>query len=49
MDNKVGRKKLPGIDAAGMEDFLIGVEEQMKNDMNNPLTNLIMNDFNTEI
>jgi len=47
MDEKVGRKKLPGIDASGMMKFLKSVETQMKDDMNMPLKNLIMPDFNT--
>jgi len=49
MDTKVGRKKLPGIDALGMKDFLLSVEKQMNNDMNKPLKNLIMPNSNTEV
>lgn len=34
MDTKVGRKKFPGIDSAGMTAFIKAVEEQMSNDVN---------------
>jgi len=48
LDNKLGRKKRPGIDNPGMKAFLESVEAQMRADMNKPLKSLLRPNVNIE-